>query len=378
MMEETRRIVRAFLDARTPVVVHVAPAAARAGSAGAFVTMAAHVAAMAPGTSIGAAHPVLGPSGADPDQAGEEMARKVENDVASLARAVAGRRARNVEWAENAVRESASATATEAESLGVIDLVIGSEEALLAAIDGRTVELASGEEIALTTAGVPVIDHPMTVQEWTLTRLGDPSLAYALLTLGMLALVLELFTPGIGVAGAIGAILMVLGAVGLHLLPVDVGAVVLLVAALGLFAAELYVTSYGLLALAGVACLVIGGALLIDRSDPELFADAGVSVSWGVMLPLAVLLGGAAIALGVQVGRARKRPSPTGAEGLLGESGEALSDVDPRGGAVWLHGERWQAVSDEPLPARTPVRVRDVRGLVLRVVRAREPQGGAS
>lgn len=378
MLEETRQIVRAFLDAPVPVVVHVAPAAARAGSAGALLTMAGHIAVMAPGSTIGAAHPVLGPSGADPDQAGEEMARKVENDVAALARAIAGQRGRNVEWAEAAVLESASITAEEAQELGVVDLVIGSEAALLEAIDGRSVRLAAGGELVLRTVDAEVAAHPMTVQEWTMSRLGDPNLAYALLMLGMLAIVLELFEPGIGAFGIVGALAVVLGAIGLNLLPLHAGAVILLVAALGLFVLEMHVTSYGLLALGGVACLVVGGALLLDRSSPELFADASLRVSWGVVVPLAVVAGGAAFALGTQVARARRSSSPTGAEGLRDEVGEAISEVDQIGGSVWLHGERWRAVSDEPLPAHTKVRVRDVRGLTLRVARASEPQGGVS
>ncbi len=374
MLDETRRIVSAFLDARVPVIVYVSPAAARAGSAGALITMSAHIAAMAPGSNIGAAHPVLGPGGDDPDTAGEELARKVENDVASMARAIATERQRNVEWAEATVRESVSATASEALELGVIDIVIEPESQLLEMVDETHVQLANGEGVVLRTRGVSPVDHEMTIQESMLTTLGDPNLAYALMMLGMLAIAFELFQPGFGVAGGIGALLLVFGAMGLNMLPVRVGAILLLAAALVLFVAEIYVTSFGLLALAGVGCLFIGGAFLVDRTHPELFADTDVSVSWGVVVPLALVLGASAMALGVSLARMRRRSSPTGVEGLLHTMGVVIRATDIRGndGVVLVNGERWQAISDEPLMAGTNVRVIDIRGLVLHV----EPHGG--
>jgi membrane-bound serine protease (ClpP class) len=369
MLEETRRIVRAFLDADVPVIVYVSPAAARAGSAGALITMSAHVAAMAPGSNIGAAHPVVGAAGDDPEAAGEELARKVENDVASLARAIAIERDRNVEWAEAAVRESVSATASEAFELGVIDLVIEPESRLLDALDGTSVRLASGEDVVLNTRDASSMEHEMTIQERVLTTLGDPNLAYALVMLGMIAIAFEFFQPGFGVAGGIGALLLVLGAIGLNMLPVRVGAVLLLVAALALFIAEMYVTSFGFLALAGVGCLFVGGALLVDRTHPELFADTDVTVSWGVVVPLALVLGVAAMALGVSLARVRRRSSPTGLEGLLHAKGVVIRATGAEGkdGVVLVNGERWQAISDEPLRASTPIRVIDIRGLILHV-----------
>lgn len=376
MIEPTRRIVRAFLEAPVPVVAYVAPAAARAGSAGAFVVLSAHVAAMAPGASIGAAHPVMMPGGdRGPD---EELARKIENDVAALARAIAEQRSRNVDWAEAAVRESASVTATEARALRVIDLVARTDAELLGALDGRTVRLAEGRAIVLHTRGAEIRAHPMTIQQWGLSKLGDPNLAYALLVIGMLAIFFELFTPGIGVAGVVGATCLVLAAIGLDLLPVQVGAVILVAVGMGFFVAELFVTSYGLLALAGLVCSLAGAALLFDRSSPEFLADASVRLSWWVVVPLALLLAGAAVALGIAAARRQRQASQTGAEGMLGEVGSTLTGVDARGGTVRVHGERWRAVSDEPLTEETPVRVIDVRGLTLRVTRTDEPHGGVT
>ena len=375
MLEPTRRIVGTFLDAPIPIVAYVSPTAARAGSAGAFVVLAAHVAAMAPGASIGAAHPVMMPGGGQVD---EELARKIENDVAALARGIADQRSRNVDWAEDAVRESASATASEALELRVIDVIAGSEPELLGALHGRVVRLASGREVELHTEGAVVRVQPMTIQQWGLAKLGDPNVAYALLVIGMLAIFFELFTPGLGAPAVVGAFCLVLAAIGLDLLPVQIGAVLLITAGMALFVAELFAASYGLFALGGLACSLAGAALLIDRSSPELFADASVRLSWGVVLPLAVLMALAAVGLGVLAARRRGQGSTTGVEGMLGELGSTLTGVDPAGGTVRVHGERWRAVSDEPLAPETHVRVIDVRGLTLRVTRSDEPHGGVT
>ncbi|UJR81108.1 NfeD family protein [Sandaracinus amylolyticus] len=371
MIEPTRRIAGAFLEARVPIVVHVAPGGARAGSAGVFVLLASHVAAMAPGSSVGAAHPVS----LDGREASTELARKIESDTASLARAIAQQRGRNVEWAEAAVRESASATADEARRLGVIDLVVGSERALLEAIDGRVVSISPERAWTLHTRGAEVREHEMTIPQQTLALLGDPTIAYALLVIGIFALMIELATPGVGIAGGIGAMSFLLAAIGLGVVPVTIGGIALVGIALALFVAELHVASAGLLAVAGAVCLVAGAALLVDHADPSFFADESVGVSWGVVVPLAIVLAVAAVVLGIAVRRVRARPSVTGVEAMLGEVGAAASMIDGRGGAVRMHGETWRAVSDVPLPAGTPVRVIAVRGLTLRVIAADEGEG---
>jgi membrane-bound serine protease (ClpP class) len=364
MLDATRQIVRSFLEAPVPVITFVAPSGARAGSAGVFITMAGHVAAMAPGTNIGAAHPVVG-TGQDPEEAaGEHMAKKVENDAAAFARTIAELRGRNAEWAEKAVRESVSATANEAVRDDVVDLIASSPLELLDALDGRTVQVG-GEPFRLATAGAEIRTHEMTIQQRVLTALGDPNLAYLLMMLGFLGIVMELYQPGLIVPGVVGAFALVLAAIGLNALPVNLGGVLLIVAGMGLLVAELFVVSYGLLTLGGLASLVLGAALLIDRSDPDFFADPDVRLHWGAVLPLALVVTSAVALLAWRAGRLRARPITTGAEGLVGAEGLTLGRVDPDRGWVHVHGERWQARAPVALEAGTRIRVVSVSGLVL-------------
>ena len=364
-LEATRRIVQGFLGAQVPVVVYVAPEGARAGSAGMFVTMAAHVAAMTPASTIGAAHPVLG-MGRDPDEAGEELARKIVSDTSALARAIAMERERNAEWAELAVRESRSATAAEALELDVIDRVEASEGALLSAIDGQLVQLPGGA-VTLDTEGARVVGFEMTLRQEVLAALGDPNLAYLLLMLGMLGLIIELSSPGLIVPGTLGALALLAGAIGMNVLPVDYGAVALLVLGVGLLAAELFVTSYGILLVAGVAAIVTGSLLLVEPADADFFADPSVRVSWGAVVTMAIALGAAAVGLALYVRRAQRLRWATGAEELVGREAEVLATVGPAGGRVRIAGELWSARSRAPIEPGQKVRVRAVRGLELEV-----------
>lgn len=361
-LEATRRIVRSFLAAPVPVVVHVSPAGARAGSAGVFITMAAHVAAMTPGSAIGAAHPVVG-LGQDPEEAGgEHLARKIENDTAALARAIAHQRGRNVDWAEQAVRESVSATASEAVELGVVDLLAGSQAQLLTGLDGRTVA-----DRPLQTAGATVEDIDMTLQQRVLSFIANPNVAYMLAMLGMLALMIELSSPGLIIPGLLGAAALVMAAIGFEMLPVNAAAIALLVVAVLLLGAELFVTSYGLLALGGLAALLVGAALFVDRSSEDFFADASFDLSLGAVVPMAVVVAAAIAGLAWRARTFRGRRSPTGPEGLVGKEGTAIDAIGPDGGAVMIDGERWQAVSDRPIEAGAPVRVVWLEGLTLEV-----------
>lgn len=364
-LEATRRIVQGFLQARVPVVAYVAPSGARAGSAGMFVTMAAHVAAMTPGSTIGAAHPVLG-GGRDPDMLGEELERKIVSDMAALARAIATQRDRNPEWAELAVRESRSATAAEALDLHVVDRIADTESALLSAIDGQSVALP-GRAVRLDTASAAVVGFGMSLRQRVVTALGDPNLAYLLLMLGLLGLIVELSSPGMILPGTLGALALLCGAIGLNALPVDYGAVALLVLGVGLLAAELFVTSYGILAVGGLAAIVVGSVLLVDPSDAGFFADRSVRVSWGAVLPTAITLACAAALLAWHVRRSRRLRSTTGAEGLVGGTAETLSTVGPSGGRVRIAGESWAARSRAPIEPGQKVRVRAVSGLELEV-----------
>jgi membrane-bound serine protease (ClpP class) len=368
-LDATRQIVQSFLAAPVPVVTFVAPSGARAGSAGMFITLAGHVAAMAPGSNIGAAHPVM-LSGEDPDKAGgKQLARKVENDAAAFARAIAEKRKRNVAWAEAAVRESSSLTAVEAEEQRVIDLSAPSRRTLLEQLDGRSVELDTGT-VVLRTRGAELVPHDKTIRQRLLAVLGNPNLTYALLMIGLLGLMIEFYNPGGIVAGVIGGTALLLAAIGLNALPVQWGGVVLLVVALGLFAAELWVTSYGLLTLAGLGALLLGSGLLLDRSDPDFFADASVRLSWGVVLPLVGVVAGATGLLAWRNARSRRAPPTTGREALIGARGVALEPIDARGGVVRVQGERWAATSSQPIEADTPIRVIALQGLTLAVARA--------
>jgi membrane-bound serine protease (ClpP class) len=362
-LEATRRIVQLILSSPLPVITYVSPSAARAGSAGMFLVIAGHVAAMAPGSNIGAAHPVTG-MGGDPDEAGEEMGRKIENDTAAFARAVAQQRERNADWAERAVRESLSATANEAVDLGVVDLVAANEIALFEALDGRPVMLEDRiHHLALDS--VAIVDHAMSLTQRVRSVLGNPTLVFILLMIGALGVVMEISSPGMLVPGAIGALALVLAAIGLDLLPVNVGAVVLILAGVGLMIAELFVTSYGALGLSGFALLVVGSLFMIDRADPEFFADPSFRLSWSAVIPLGAVMAATTAALGVRARRVRHQRGMTGAEGLIGAAAIAASEIGPEHGAVRVAGERWRAVSEQPIARGARVSIVDLRGLEL-------------
>lgn len=362
-MAATRRIVQRLLTSPVPVITFVSPSGARAGSAGMFIVIAGHVAAMAPGSNIGAAHPVLS-TGADPDEVGEEMARKVENDAAALARAVAQQRGRNADWVEDAVRKSLSATAHEAAEGGVIDLVAPSQATLLAELDGRVVTVAERPR-RLSLAAPRIIDDTMSLPQRVRVVLGNPTLVYVLFLLGLLGLVMELYHPGMLVPGAVGALALLLAAVGLDLLPVNAGAVVLVVVGAGLLVAELFVTSYGALTVVGFGLVVLGSMFLLDRSDPDFFADPSVRLSWGAVIPLAAVLTATVVALGWRARSIRRRRAATGAEAMIGARALAVSEIGPSEGHVRVAGERWSAVSKRPIPAGAKVDVVKLEGLKL-------------
>lgn len=364
LMDAMRDIVRSFMGAPVPVVVYVAPSGARAGSAGMFIAMAAHVAAMAPGSNIGAAHPVMvGPGG---DQGGDEMARKAVNDAAALARAIAGERGRNADWAEKAVRESVSLTAQEALDENVVDLVVASERELLEQLDGSEVQVA-GTTTTLRTRGARLVPQGMTIQQRALHVLGDPNVTYLLFMLGLLGITIELYNPGLLVPGGLGLLFLLLGAVGMNILPINVVGVLLLVAAVALFVGELYTSSFGLLTLAGLLALLAGAALLFDWESPDFFADPRIRLSWGLVVPLALLLTVASGLLAWHVKRTAETRPLTGKEGLVGAAGKALTPIDARGGTALVFGERWSAVSSTPVETGQAVRVIRVDRLQLTV-----------
>lgn len=364
-LESTRAIVRAFLRSEVPVLVWVGPAGARAGSAGVFLTLSSHLAGMAPGTNIGAAHPVLG-SGQDPEAAGgEHLARKIENDTIAFARSIATERGRNADWAEAAVRESESVPAEQALKLKVIEVVAPTEEAFLQAAEGRQV-VVGGEERRLRVAGAQVVELEPSLGQRLLHALAQPAVVYVLFLVAALGIGVELSNPGLGVPGLVGLVSLVLALLGSSALPVRMGAVALLLLGAGLLVAELFVAS-GVAGAVGVVLLVLGGIFLVDRVDPDWFVDRSVALPLQLVVPTAVVLGAVLLALAWRVAQARRLPQRVGDVGLVGEQGAALGPIDNHGGEAFVHGERWQAVSSAPIAPGARVVVRGVQGLTLLV-----------
>lgn len=356
-LERSMRVIcQRLLNAEIPVIVYVAPTGGRAASAGVFITMAAHVAAMAPATNIGAAHPVALGGGVD-----KESMRKIENDAAAFARTIAVERGRNADWAEKAVRQSVSITEREAERLKVIDVVADSIPDLLAKIDGRTVKTAKGP-VTLATKGAVVSAIEIGFRDRFLNVITDPNVAYILMMLGMLGLFFELSNPGAVLPGVIGGISLILAFFAFQSLPINFAGLLLILFAIVLFIAEIKVVSHGVLAIGGMVSMALGSLMLFDA--PE----AGFRVSWWVIIPTVALTGGLflfAVALGV---RAFARRPLLGVSGLIGQVGVARGGLAPAG-QVAVQGELWNAVADEPVEDGARVRVVDVKGLTLKVVK---------
>lgn len=355
--ESMRQIVMAELGATVPIVVYVGPAGARAASAGALITMAANVAAMAPGTNIGAAHPVdlLGTGEQD-----ATMTEKVVNDAVAFAKSIAQERGRNVAWAEKAIRESSSLTATEALDQGVIDLVAENRADLLTKLDGYT--LPDGR--TLHTAGRPVEEIRMTLRERFLGYLADPNLVYILFILGLFALIYELFHPGIGFGLVTSVICLTLAFFGMQLLPVSVLGIVLVLFGIGLMAADAFTPTHGVLTTGGVISLVIGSLSLFEIHNQAIgLSWATIGATVGAITALFVFV----ISKGLLI--QRKRPLG-GLAGLVGETGTVRSALNPDG-KVFVHGEYWAARSLEGrIAGGETIVVEDVAGRVLLVRRA--------
>ncbi len=341
-------IIRSILESEVPVVVYVAPRGARAASAGVFITYAAHIAAMAPGTNIGSATPIfLGEDGSAQDGSAT-LQRKVTNDAVSQIKNLAQLRGRNAEWAEKAVREAANITADEAAALHVVDLLAPDLPSLLAAIDGRTVQMASGT-MTLATKDATTRALEMTVFEEFLQLIADPTIAYLLLSLGLLGIWIELSNPGITLPGVAGAISLILGLFALGTLSVNWTGVLLIALAFVLLILDLFVPSLGLLTIGGLVSFVIGSYLLFgDEAAP------GYEVSRTAIWALTACLLAFALFLGWSVMRARFRPPATGKETLAGQIGEVRSPLAPSG-MVRVQGELWRATLEEGSPPELPV-----------------------
>src|SRR5437762_6244124 len=350
-----RAICQRLLNAEIPVVVWVGPTGARAASAGVFITMAAHVAAMAPATNIGAAHPVAVGGSID-----KESMRKIENDAAAFIRTIAVERGRNADWGEKAVRQSVSVTEREAVRLKVVDFVADSIPDLLSKLDGRTVKTSRGP---VTLATRQAVAKPIAIgfRDRVLAIITDPNVAYVLMMLGTLGLIFELSTPGAILPGVIGGISLILAFFAFQSLPINFAGLLLILFAIVLFIAEVKVTSHGVLAIGGIVSMALGSLMLYDA--PEI----GFRVSWRVMAPTVALTGGFflfALTLGV---RAFRRRPLLGVSGLVGQSGVARGALEP-GGQVSVHGEIWRGVADRPLADGARVTVAGVEGLTLKVV----------
>ncbi len=358
LVDSTRSIVSRMIAAKTPVAVFVAPAGARAASAGFFLTIAADIDAMAPGTHIGAAHPVA----AGGEKMDETMAKKAAEDVAAYARTLASHRHRNATLAALAVTESRAFT--EEEALGasppLIDLVAADVPELLKKLHGRTVTRFDGSTLALRTEGARVVPVAMSLRQRVLSAIANPNVAYLLLSLGTLGLTIELWSPGAVLPGVAGGLCLLLAFFALQMLPVNYAGLLLILFGLLLLALEIKVTSYGLLTTGGLASLVFGSMILMDSPIPEL------QLSLRVVLPVVLGFAGIAMFL-VRLGVAsQRRPAVTGVAGMIDEVGHAMTAIDPETpGRVATHGEVWQATSEESIPEGARVRVTRVDGLRL-------------
>ena len=384
LVSATMDLVGTILNADVPVIVHVTPRGAMASSAGVFITMSAHIAAMSPSTTIGAAHPVSAMGwnpkpppapGGDPEGNTEDAGpassppadyslQKIENVLAKYNETIAKERGRNVAWAEDAVRNSVVVDAEEALELGVIDLIADSRSALIEAIEGRTISV-KGEERTLSLAGMSFVPVGMTFGQRFFDFLSDPNVASVLLLAGLLGLYIEFNNPGMLLPGVAGAVCLVLTAIAFQILPFSWVGLMVMVVGIGLIAAELFVSSFGALFAAGIACLLLGGSMVFDQPD---ISDLNVSF-WSVLVPAVAafaLFGGVVV---FALGRSLWVEQTAGVDELIGLVGRTTTVLQPEG-KVFVRGEYWNATADGEVGEGEPVEVTGVDGLLLRVRRA--------
>jgi membrane-bound serine protease (ClpP class) len=359
LLDSTRKIIEKISNSPVPVILYVAPTGSRAGSAGIFILESADVAAMAPGTNAGAAHPVLlfGPVTEKTD---DEMKRKIENDTAALMRSIVSRRGRNVEVAESAVLESKSFTDQEALAQHLIDYVATSEQDLFRQIDGKPIKRFDGKIITLALTGQPIVPFEMTLKQHILDYLMDPNISFLLLAIGALALYIEFNHPGAVVPGTVGVVFILLAAFALNLLPTRFAALGLILGAFALFAAEAKFATHGVATIGGIALLTMGGLLLVDSPIPEMRVHLVTALA--ISIPLGLIT---AFLMTIAL-RARRNKVVTGSQGMIGETGTAQTTLSPQG-KVFVHGELWDAVSSHDIPIGQLVVVRQVDGLTLHV-----------
>lgn len=356
LVDSTRKIIEKITTSSVPVIIYVTPSGSRAASAGFFILESADVAAMAPGTNTGAAHPVtLGG-----EKLNDVMKQKLENDAAALMRSVVARRGRNVDVAESTVRQSKSFTEQEALSQHVIEYVASSQDDLFRQMAGKSFKRFNGQEVTLKLEGQPIVPFGMTLKERILGYLMDPNISFILLAIGALALYAEFNHPGAVVPGTVGVVFVLIAAFALNLLPTRFAALALILGAFALFAAEAKFASHGVLTVGGITLLTLGGLLLVDSPIPEmrvhLFTALAVSIPLGFITAFLM-----SIAL-----KARQNKLVSGAQGIIGETGIVRAALSPRG-KIFVHGEIWDAVSFSDVPVGQTVVVRRIDGLLLQV-----------
>ena len=349
-----RTMIKAIMNATIPVVVYVSPHGAGAASAGVMITVAAHVAAMAPGTNIGAAHPVTA-GGKDIDKT---MSEKVVNDMASYARGIAKDKGRNAEWVEKAIRESVSITAEEAVRMNVVDLMAKDIDELLSLLDGREITLKD-RKVTLNTKDLVKVHYKPGFRDRILKIISDPNIAYILFMIGLAGLYFELSHPGVIFPGVIGAISLILAFYSFQTLPVNYAGLLLIVLAIIFFIAEVKVTSFGLLSLGGLVSLTLGSIMLFDD----------VKVSFRLMMPTIIMIGAFFIVISSLAFRAYRAKPVSGKEGLIGSIGLVKETIDPEG-LIFVHGEYWRATSTEKIEPGEKVEVAGADGLLLKIKRA--------
>ena len=352
LAESMRNIIQDILASPVPVVVYVSPSGARAASAGVMITMAADVAAMSPGTNIGAAHPV-GAGGKDIEG---KMNEKIINDMVAHAKSVAERRGRNAEWVEKAIRDSVSVTESEALELNVIDLVAENLDDLIKQLNGR--EISGKGTLQLDKAEITMVKESLRTK--VLRTIGNPNIAYILLLIGLAGLYFELSNPGAIFPGVIGGISLILAFFAMQTLPVNTVGILLIALAIILFVMEMKISSYGLLSIAGILSLLLGSVMLFEKMP------SGAGLSWRVMVSTLVVVSCFFAVVAAMVFRAQKSKPATGASGLIGEIGVVKKALSPEG-KVLVHGELWNAVARTPVSEATKVRVVKVNGLVIEV-----------
>ncbi|HEY4932157.1 MAG TPA: nodulation protein NfeD [Terriglobales bacterium] len=360
LIDSTRSIIAKMLASPVPVIVYVAPSGGRAASAGFFILEAADVAAMAPGTNTGAAHPVtLGGEKLD-----DVMKQKLENDAAAFMRSFVGPRGRNVPLAESAVRESKSWTDKEALDQHLIDYVARDQDDLFKQLDGKPIKRFDGKTVTLHLVGAPVVELPMTLKQRILDFLLDPNIAFLVLAVGALALYAEFNHPGAILPGVVGVVFILLALFALNLLPTRYAAFTLIMAAFVMFALEAKFATHGILGIAGIALMTIGGLLLVDGPIPEM------RVKLWTALAVSIPLGAITVFLMSIALRARRNKVVTGTQGMIGSIGEARSDIDPEG-KVFVQGELWNAHAPSRVQMGDQVVVRKIEGLELEVEKVR-------